>query len=507
MQNAFQFVIMFFDFFYFTGLAPEVNVMCRRTLTARLHEQHNSMITSLKDCLKTVRYVCITTDCWSAYGKGYLGVTCHWIDVDTLTRQSAALACRRLLGSHTFDKLAEALTDVFNEFELTVDPNKIVCCVTDNGSNFTKAFSEFGLDYGYSANSDGKEEEAETDEDTIDADGLPFDDVDSLFDANSDNTTGFVLPPHHRCCSHTLSLIAVTDSQAALSENASYKRLHNATMAKCSAIWNSASRSQKSSEAVDDIIGRRLVKPCPTRWNSLYDAMHVLHEVRANLNRICEAVNVAALKDPEIKFIEHYITVMSPIATALDLLQSEQFTECSFMGAVLHTLLTVKEKLVDMSQSTTASFGLAHHLARGLLGGLERRFSSELNLESSADAYIVASISHPFFKLRWLPPDSIERCRALFLQAAIRQSNTNTIDHVTSPATRESCGNGFFSFTAAAHASSGNTTATRHSDNKIYLECAQYLENPSTYLSMLRKYPFVQETFVKYNTNSIIGAS
>ena len=61
----------------------------------------------------------------------------------TLDRRSAALACKRVLGSHTFDNIAELFDIIHKEFVLTND--KIVVIVTDNGSNFIKAFKEFGL--------------------------------------------------------------------------------------------------------------------------------------------------------------------------------------------------------------------------------------------------------------------------------------------------------------------------------------------------------------------------
>ena len=52
--------------------------------------------------LCAVNHVATQTDCWAVRQRSYLSVTCHWIDQTSLERQSAALACKRLRGSHTF---------------------------------------------------------------------------------------------------------------------------------------------------------------------------------------------------------------------------------------------------------------------------------------------------------------------------------------------------------------------------------------------------------------------
>lgn len=61
----------------------------------------------------------------------------HWINPITLKRESAALACRRMKGRHTFDVLAKEINSVFLEYYIQ---NKVCCVTTDNGSNFVKAF-------------------------------------------------------------------------------------------------------------------------------------------------------------------------------------------------------------------------------------------------------------------------------------------------------------------------------------------------------------------------------
>lgn len=60
----------------------------------------------------------------------------HWLD-SNLERHNKALACRRMLGRHTYDNIAEILDRIVNEFNLQ---NKITLIVTDNASNFVKAF-------------------------------------------------------------------------------------------------------------------------------------------------------------------------------------------------------------------------------------------------------------------------------------------------------------------------------------------------------------------------------
>ena len=88
--------------------------------------------------MRGVDHIATTTDCWSARRRSFIGVAAH-CNTNSLNKCSAALACKRLRRSHTFDVLAGALNDTHLEFEIRI---KIVR-TTDNGSNFLKAFHVF----------------------------------------------------------------------------------------------------------------------------------------------------------------------------------------------------------------------------------------------------------------------------------------------------------------------------------------------------------------------------
>ncbi len=112
----------------FKQVLPSRHVMSRKTLVRMLEDQYISMKTDMCKVLSEQEFVATTTDAWSTNHKSYLGVTVHWIDSDTLTISSGALACRRIKGRHTYDTLAEMLESVHMEFSIQ---NKVVLTTTE----------------------------------------------------------------------------------------------------------------------------------------------------------------------------------------------------------------------------------------------------------------------------------------------------------------------------------------------------------------------------------------
>ncbi|PWA30563.1 hypothetical protein CCH79_00020661 [Gambusia affinis] len=221
------------------------------------------MKAALIEAMKGVDYVATTTDCWPVRRRGFIGVTAHRMDPDNLERCSAALACRQLRGSHTFDLLAKA--SIHAEFEIR---GKIVRTTTDNGANFVKAFRVFGEDE--NNNEDGVEAEAQSEDEGDTA--VPEEDVEYTDTAallQEGDGFEFQLPRHQRCAGHILNLVASEDSTNTNSSDA-YKKLHHATFAKCCGLWNKGGRSTHAAEMVEDVCSLQLLRPNKTRKNSLF---------------------------------------------------------------------------------------------------------------------------------------------------------------------------------------------------------------------------------------------
>lgn len=58
-------------------------------------------------------------------------------------RVSVALACQRFKGTHSYDRITDLIQKINTAFGLSA--KKLVASVTDNGSNFVKAFRTFGV--------------------------------------------------------------------------------------------------------------------------------------------------------------------------------------------------------------------------------------------------------------------------------------------------------------------------------------------------------------------------
>ena len=276
-------------------LQPRSAVMSRTTVRRKIDSATSKMKESLKNVMKEVPYIATTTDCWTARRRSFIGVTAHWLDPCSFERRSAALACRQLRGSHTFDALAAVLTDIHAEYEISL---KVVRTTTDNGSNFVKAFRVFGQqdeNNNEELVAEGTIEEVGEDCDASDGEEeVELIDVEAILE--EDDGLQYQLPKHHRCACHLLNVVSTVDVDKANTTEA-YKKLSRSAFSKCQALWNKASRAPQNAELIEEHCKLHLVQPNSTRWNSSFMAVErvvriIKDQGQGSVRTVCAALNV-----------------------------------------------------------------------------------------------------------------------------------------------------------------------------------------------------------------------
>ncbi|XP_075309263.1 uncharacterized protein LOC142370722 [Odontesthes bonariensis] len=373
--------------------------MSRNTVVNKIQKASLEMKNNLKAAMSEIDFIGTTTDCWTAYRRGFLGVTAHWIDPQSMTRRCAALACKQLNGPHTFSALASALNEVHSEFNIR---DKITRTTTDNGSNFIKAFKLYGQT-DESNNPGPSVESAEADDDNGDgndeeqeSEGMEFIEAGAILD--EDDSLEYQLPRHHRCACHLLNLVSTVDVEEA-NVNSAYKRVSRSAFSKCWGLWNKSSRSTTAAEVIEKNCKLQLLRPNATRWNSLFLAVERIIRITREqgegaITAVCSALKIAMFTPVELAFLAEYMKTMAPVAKALDVLQGETYVQ---MGWLVPTITILKNKLQNLRLSTK----FCRPLIDALLKGLEKRFEHIL----TEPELIAAAILVPKFKTSWTSND------------------------------------------------------------------------------------------------------
>lgn len=383
-------------------LLPGYAVPSRRSTSRWLHELYAVEKEDMFKTLADIHWLSATADIWSAHKRAYMGLTLHYVDPTTLAMASSTLACRRFKGSHTGIEIGKMLYSIFKEFKIT---SKIQNVVTDNASNFAKAFTLYHRDnadatvstddnIGDSPNSEEDEESFTalniiTVNDELENFAVEHDEPDEAVDEDPDP---IVLPPHKRCGNHSLNLVACSDALKARTEKV-YRRSYDRVMAKIQALWNAVSRSPKNNDVIEEIANKSFVQPTCTRWCSEYYAVERIVDIGLEKVVDCQGVlGLSKMTEADMKFLKSYLTVMKPVVTAMKILESE--TDC-YLSHMIPTIMGIERKLKCNSDLTMKP------LTDALLNGLESRFGE---IKTSYE-YRMASCLHPKFKLAFLPTD------------------------------------------------------------------------------------------------------
>lgn len=495
-----------------------VNVMGRKSAMTTIQKMFKSHQDDLKMQIGKQRFLCSTADIWSSKRRSFMGVTLHWLD-DKLERVSVALACQRFRGVHNYKNIAEKLDYIYGKYGINTD--QIIATVTDNASNFVKAFNEFTSQKSAVTESKEKVNPSLSVSDSDDSDASDNDieltTIPDECDSAAETEFAIMLPKHVRCASHTLNLIATSDCTKAISSNVGVRTKHMHAIDKCRKLWTKAGRPG-TAEIIMEVLGHTLSCPGETRWNSYFDCIsRILHEdTKPKLATLHQKLGLPHFKETEIQYLEDYCQVMKPLATALDILQGETNT---YFGYLLPTLTSLANKWEKMKNDF---HGPRHFSANLILNtcseALFRRFSSVFELESNEA--VVAAVSLPKFKLRWfntlknlyqtnLSSDSIKQMVMLSAEQLL-DSESEGCDSDTKDQDQDMDYDGYFDFNDAPgpgpssvhiHKSKESQMLDKKKNkSKIELELLHYLDDKRTNLSILNDYANIKNLFVRYNT-------
>lgn len=239
---------------------------------------------------------------------------------DSLIRKSYVISCKYFPAPHNYNTITEAIQLIYSKYG--IDPLSVTATVTDNGSNFVKAFNVYGSNnLEFAKFLEANEEEIEP---------IPFEEEDrtSIFDilntmhnetdcpnsdddfecealiellhsnnrenpveseishqngseelldffqshvanAHLDADAVLGLSNHLRCNAHKLNLVGSCDSLRAL-RNKQFSKLYVAVFEKLNILWN-CSGQQAASEIIIKYLGSNFKKPSNTRWNDTYE--------------------------------------------------------------------------------------------------------------------------------------------------------------------------------------------------------------------------------------------
>lgn len=217
----------------------------------------------LKQILSDVNYMAITTDSWtSVTTESYLSVTCHFMSTN-YELKSVILSIKSLTKSHTAQNIADALLEIFEEWDIN---NKITCIVTDNAVNMIK-------------------------------------------------TCEILKKRHHSCYAHTLNLVVQDNLNLDCIKNVISKCKEIVRFIKSSSIATETFKQEQKNE-IEDVMTEnsyKLIQEVPTRWNSLLYMIRRILKTKNALNR-----TLLKLKRAPPPLTADEITILIDIVDCLD---------------------------------------------------------------------------------------------------------------------------------------------------------------------------------------------
>lgn len=129
-------------------------------------------------------------------------------------------------------------------------------------------------------------------------------------------------------------------------------------------------------------------------------------------------LNITIFSKSQRRFLKEYTEIMKIIADAINNLQGDK---CPY-AILLPTLFRTERDLNEMN--TGSALTSCKPLLSAVISGFNKGFTEMMNFHNrKSTAALIATVSHPFFKLRWLDPevcavDKVEKFKDILAKAA-----------------------------------------------------------------------------------------
>ena len=398
----------------------------------------------------------------------YLGLSCHFLTAD-FEFVSLCLAVEHFTGRHTGVNIASCLKQILSDY--TIDRAAVSVVIADNASNMDLALR--------------------------------------LGEWNC-----------RHCFGHTLQL--------AIDDGIKMSPGMQEMIKSAKAIVAFYNRSTKATERLKELQeqlslpNHKLIKDCPTRWNSTYYMLQRLLEQKPAITVMCASSTGprVSLSASEWRMMKELVEILKPLEEATRELSTEQRVSCSKVIPLLNALLfELRKNVVDDDEnhetqvpnddetqvpesqgSSVPNSEESQQVVTGLIASIERRW---LNYEDDK-IYSICSLLDPRFKEVCFTSSALVRAKRLLLtiMRTIMRVDTS-VDPVSSsasvvtdaendqedvPANKKKCLWDSFDEELKKKKSTHLSTAQDKDEQELSLYCsAEYIDRKEDPLSWWRK--------------------
>ncbi|KAF0721881.1 zinc finger BED domain-containing protein RICESLEEPER 1-like isoform X1 [Aphis craccivora] len=276
------------------------------------------------------RLVSLKMDCVSRLNRGIIGINIQYQINNKLVIRTLAMS--NLEERHTSDYLKSVVLKVLNRYDIR--PDQVYSCTVDNGANMVKMVRL--------RTKDNQNDNIQVDnideiiEENIDEDDdsdilannqysveteLFNDDIQEHL-VHSLKSTGLGMTFCIRCSAHTIQLCVFDGinktniKEILVKARKVVKKLRTPTV-------STMLKKKKLNKAILD---------CDTRWNSIYDMLHRLYELKPFCELIAGDISELELNNDDWELIKSLVSTLEPVKIGSNTLQKADLTIGDFYG-------------------------------------------------------------------------------------------------------------------------------------------------------------------------------